>query len=205
MNKWFPPRFSAHRGGGCWRSGGWLTAVCNAARGESKNLGVVWMSMQMHATQQTISSSLQSGITAPDLNPGVFTSTPQVGFSLIYDVLYLSQSCENETLSVTHAHTGGIWSTEWYYALFFFQAFFLAFVMLYGLYSWRLDRKQDEREWEWQAAKGPRPGFEPRAVAARTRPLHTGARSTSCTEQHPVALCLNSSYSETPKTLNTST
>lgn len=44
MNKWFPPRFSRELTveeegwGGCWRIGGWLTVMCNALRGDSKNL-----------------------------------------------------------------------------------------------------------------------------------------------------------------------
>ena len=46
------------------------------------------------------------------------------------------------------------------------------------------DRKQDEREREWLAAKGPRPRFEPRATAARTKPLYMG-HATNWAERHP--------------------
>ena len=45
---------------------------------------------------------------------------------------------------------------------------------LYWQISWRCDRKQDEREGEWHAAKGPRPGAKPGATAARTKPLYMG-------------------------------
>lgn len=47
------------------------------------------MSMQMNATQQTVSSSPRSGTAVPDLNR-IFTLTPQVYLDCIHNELYHS-------------------------------------------------------------------------------------------------------------------
>lgn len=112
MNKWFPARFSAHRGGGGLgeEEADWQQHVILC-----KESLRIWSCLNEYADARHSADckllSLGSGTAVPDLNRGGFNLTPQVRFNFIFNVLYVSTVLQNKT----HRYYT---SPDWWYIIY---------------------------------------------------------------------------------------